>query len=334
MIVRLIGVSHFRPFFPRVLSPTREYRVLGIEGDRYRLLSGDGATDGPYLFNRHLFSRVDPTEPEDWISEFNEDWERFTRPPEFGPYTWDEYFEGNPAAAEKVRAYLERMSPCFWEVAREEDPRLAPGTRIDILRRLRLLALPNEQIKLKKYLKFDDMTEGLLLRVLDIVPRDLRSDEERSAVQQVAEFASHVWNDVTVDGVAPQIMEFVKMPQSAELAAAATEALRAFLPAGYQRYLGRPSDKTSLPPTAEDLQRARALAKTDCPRRYCDHWHSSTFDWRMPIAEGCTWLEEELPTVTGDSTPCCRCDPSAPRDHYEREAPYLTSDGFAKDHFG
>lgn len=41
-------------------------------------------------------------------------------------------------------------------------------------------------------------------------------------------------------------------------------------------------------PTPEDLERARQLPDTACPRRYCWFWHSLSFDWDTPEPQGCT----------------------------------------------
>lgn len=70
MIVRLKRNRALMPVMPRSLSLNREYRVLAIEADTYRLLSGDGDRDGPYLYEPVFFTIIDPTEPENWCEEF------------------------------------------------------------------------------------------------------------------------------------------------------------------------------------------------------------------------------------------------------------------------
>ena len=334
MIVKLKAHRDLLPISPRSLLPNRAYRVLAIEADCYRLLSGDGERDGPYLYHPFFFKIIDPAEPEDWVSEFGEEGERYTRPADFGPHTWEHYFDHEPEAVQKVRAYLERSSPCFWDLTESVDLPHGLDKRTGAVERLRLLALPEEQLKLQEFFKDYELTETFLAMLVDVAPRDLRSDAEQRALQQIAALTGRIWDEVAGDRPAPSLAEFVKTKHSAELAAAATEALRVFLPAGYLRYLGQPSDRTRLPPTADDLRRAQALAATECPRRYCWFWHSLTFDWGMPVSEGCAWLEEEFAIEVNDFSPCSRCEPSAPRDHYEPREPQLLEDGFAEDRFG
>lgn len=334
MIVRLITRRDLLPVLPRSLSLNREYRVLSVSADSYRLLSGDGPHDGPYLYDPFFFKVIDAGEPEDWRETFGEGGERYAQPAEFGPYTWEEYFDNRPEARELVGKYLERVAPCFWEVSPAPALPFGPEKRIGLLERLRLLARPADQSVLGGFLEPRHLTESVLTTLVDIMPSDLRSDAEREAVQRVAQFADQVWYEVIGDGLAPPIQEFVKTPASARLATAAEEALRVFIPAGYLRYLDRPSDATALPPTPDDLARARALPTTACPRRFCWWWHSLTFDWKMSVAEGCTWLESEMAIETNDFTPCSRCETSAPRDHYEPREPHLMQDGFGQDHFG
>src|SRR3989304_613877 len=50
-------------------------------------------------------------------------------------------------------------------------------------------------------------------------------------------------------------------------------------------------------PSPADLSRARDLAVlTDCPRRYCWWWKSLAFEWDVPVAEGCTFLQAQKPS--------------------------------------
>lgn len=334
MIVRLYPRRDLMPLLPHSLSINHEYRVLAIEADCYRLLSGYGERDGPYLYEPFFFKIIDPLEPVDWISELGEGGERHARPAGFGKYTWEDYFDGDAEAMRIVRDYLQRCEPCFWEVAPADYMPCGPDKRNGLLDRLALLARPKMQLELRDLFKFENMTEAVLCTLSDIKPDDLRSDSEREAVRRADELAGRIWDELIGDGVPPPIDDFVKTRQSSDLAAAATEALRIFMPAGYKRFLGEPSDQTPFPPTAEDIERARGLSLTDCPRRYCWWWHSMTFDWKMPVAEGCEWLESEYADMRNDLTPCSRCDPSAPRDHYEPREPDLVQDGFPLNHFG
>ncbi len=330
MIVRLKRKRYLMPVLPRSLSLNREYRVLAIEADSYRLLSGDE----PCLYEPVFFAIIDPTEPEDWREEFGDEGERYTRPVAFESHTWEAYFDHDAAARRMVGAYLDRCAPCFWEVAPHENLTYAPNTRIGILDRLLLVARPDQQVGLKNYLGFDyEMTASVLTALTNIVPIDLRSNEEREAVVQVDCVAERIWSELMGWGPGPSIEDFVNMPQSAELVAAATEALRVLLPDSYLRFLGKPSDSTPIPPSADDLFRARAMSVTSCPRRYCWWWHSQSFDWKMPVAEGCTYLESEYVACEGNFAPCSRCETSSAKDLYEEREHLLEHDGFVATHF-
>jgi hypothetical protein len=60
------------------LTPQQPYAVIGIEADDFRLLNDRGQ---PYLYPHQLFKVVDPHEPDDWITEYGEDGERYASPP-------------------------------------------------------------------------------------------------------------------------------------------------------------------------------------------------------------------------------------------------------------
>ena len=73
MIVKLKSEN---PGYPD-LSKEQQYFVLGIESDDYRILNDGGK---PYLYPLRLFDVIDPTEPEDWVTEFGDDGERYSYP--------------------------------------------------------------------------------------------------------------------------------------------------------------------------------------------------------------------------------------------------------------
>ncbi len=60
------------------LTPGQLYVVIGIEADDLRILNDQGR---PYLYPVRLFETVDPREPDDWVTEFGEDGERYAYPP-------------------------------------------------------------------------------------------------------------------------------------------------------------------------------------------------------------------------------------------------------------
>lgn len=63
------------------LTVGREYTVLGIECDDYRLMAD---TSEPLLFPPECFELVDPSEPDFWVSEVGDDGERYAYPPGWG----------------------------------------------------------------------------------------------------------------------------------------------------------------------------------------------------------------------------------------------------------
>lgn len=60
------------------LTPGQEYVVIGIEADDLRILNDQGR---PYLYPHQLFKVVEPSEPDDWVTEFGDDGERYAYPP-------------------------------------------------------------------------------------------------------------------------------------------------------------------------------------------------------------------------------------------------------------
>jgi hypothetical protein len=93
------------------LTPRQPYVVIGIEGDEFRILNDAGR---PYLYPPALFRISDRSEPDDWITEFGEDGERYAYPnPLNSEGFFEDFFEGKPEA---VRT--------FWRVVNQ---RLATG---------------------------------------------------------------------------------------------------------------------------------------------------------------------------------------------------------------
>ena len=60
------------------LTTGQLYGVIGIEADDLRILNDQGR---PSLYPARLFEVVDSREPDDWITEFGEDGERYAYPP-------------------------------------------------------------------------------------------------------------------------------------------------------------------------------------------------------------------------------------------------------------
>ncbi|HAO21398.1 MAG: hypothetical protein BWK80_35845 [Desulfobacteraceae bacterium IS3] len=59
------------------LTPERQYAVIGIEADYLRILNDKGC---PYLYPAELFDMTDPYEPEDWVTEFGDQGEKYAYP--------------------------------------------------------------------------------------------------------------------------------------------------------------------------------------------------------------------------------------------------------------
>lgn len=87
---------------------------------------------------------------------------------------------------------------------------------------------------------------------------------------------------------------------------------------------------TPYTPTAEEIARAKAMPENSCPRRYCWWWHSLTFDWDVPVVDGCTFLSSSKPDDWPNATcPCVRAVPDSGADHFEPREPHLIEDGVA-----
>jgi hypothetical protein len=96
------------------LTPKQQYIVIGIEADEFRILNDHGR---PYLYPGHLFEVVDPHEPDDWITEFGEDGERYAYPPPLnGCGFFEDFFDDESEAV-----------TTFWQVVNQ---RLATATAV------------------------------------------------------------------------------------------------------------------------------------------------------------------------------------------------------------
>ena len=90
MIIRLQAQ---RPDLPD-LSKGQSYFVIGIEADHFRILNDAGK---PYLYSPEIFSIVDSEEPEDWITEYGDDGERYSYPPQLNsPGFFEDVFDRKP----------------------------------------------------------------------------------------------------------------------------------------------------------------------------------------------------------------------------------------------
>lgn len=96
---------------PASISQDKEYRVLSIEGDMYRILNDQA---DPVLYEAGMFDIIDPAIPTDWVVERDGEGEINAGPAGFPPYTWEDCHDGVPAAREVVLRYLHEIGPCAW----------------------------------------------------------------------------------------------------------------------------------------------------------------------------------------------------------------------------
>lgn len=91
----------------RDLTFGQPYVVIGIEGDELRILNDAGR---PFLYRPNLFSLIDPREPNDWVTEFGEESERYSYPPTLNqPGFFEDFFD------EKRKAVV-----TFWRVVNQK----------------------------------------------------------------------------------------------------------------------------------------------------------------------------------------------------------------------
>lgn len=78
------------------LTPDQPYFVIGIEADDYRILNNYGK---PYLYPPYLFEIIDSNEPNIWITEYGDDDERYSYPPELNEAGFfEDFFDGKNKA--------------------------------------------------------------------------------------------------------------------------------------------------------------------------------------------------------------------------------------------
>lgn len=81
-------------------------------------------------------------------------------------------------------------------------------------------------------------------------------------------------------------------------------------------------------PTSVDIERAKLLPASACPRRYCWWWRSLQFEWDIAPIAGCTFSDSGKPAdwSEGDE-PCVRSHPTSKSDHFEPREPHMIEDG-------
>ncbi|MDM8519045.1 hypothetical protein QUF64_03295 [Anaerolineales bacterium HSG6] len=91
----IITLQQPTPNYPD-LTFQQQYIVIGIESDDLRVLNDHGQ---PYLYPHALFEIIDSTEPQDWVTEFGDDGERYAYPPALNtPGFFEDFFDANKQA--------------------------------------------------------------------------------------------------------------------------------------------------------------------------------------------------------------------------------------------
>ncbi|MCK5001321.1 MAG: hypothetical protein KAS23_17375 [Anaerohalosphaera sp.] len=92
--------------FLHSLSPDKEYIVIGIADDYYTIVDDDKSPCG---FSRRQFDVVDRTKPDDWVTEYGEDGERYMFAPEIGdPPIFEDYHDYDQKAISKFWRYMHK----------------------------------------------------------------------------------------------------------------------------------------------------------------------------------------------------------------------------------
>ena len=92
MIVRPLRAEPDHP----ALTPGRDYAVVGIEADAFRVIDDQGE---PVLYDAVLFEVVDASVPPHWMDTRGADGERYAYPAALHrPGFFEDYFDGQPQA--------------------------------------------------------------------------------------------------------------------------------------------------------------------------------------------------------------------------------------------
>ena len=85
----------------------REYTVIGIEGDSYRIIND---ADDPVLYEPHQCEVTDCTEPQFWVEVFADEEERYVYPEEWNkPGFFEEYHDVVPSVVEQFWSDCKRL---------------------------------------------------------------------------------------------------------------------------------------------------------------------------------------------------------------------------------
>lgn len=83
------------------------YNVLGIEADFLRIIDEDGY---PYLYPADIFIIVDQIAPDDWVTEFGDENEKYSYPVELNKVGFfEDYFDKKEYAINSFNKYIEKL---------------------------------------------------------------------------------------------------------------------------------------------------------------------------------------------------------------------------------
>jgi len=100
------------------LTFEKEYEVLEISYDRYRLLTDEDAKpygNDPIIYDPRQFDVIDKDEPSFWVTFMEEDGERSASLPSWKEqYLFDDYHDGVESARQKFWNDLKKYYPKTW----------------------------------------------------------------------------------------------------------------------------------------------------------------------------------------------------------------------------
>ena len=98
------------------LTMGKEYEVLAIEGDYYRILTDTDSKpygNDPVLFERTCFEVSDSREPEFWVTEYFEG-ERYSGAFVWTRYFFEDYHDGKNQIRNKFKQNIQQYYPWTW----------------------------------------------------------------------------------------------------------------------------------------------------------------------------------------------------------------------------
>ena len=111
MKVKTISVTETIDSINPGLTPNKDYFVIGIEDEYYRIVNDDGE---PILYPKFLFRIIDRNYPDEWIEESYGEGEYTIQPPEFANnYFYEDYFDGDSKAIKIFKQYCKIHSIPF-----------------------------------------------------------------------------------------------------------------------------------------------------------------------------------------------------------------------------